>query len=102
MLKKIGLPLMALLGVLALAPHQAKAAVRFGVYMGAPAYTYPAYPAPTYYAAPPYVAVTPAYVYPRRDVDRHEDRVEHRREEFREHRWQGHDRDDGGFHGDRR
>ena len=58
MLKKIGLPMMALFGLLAVAPlNQAKAAVRFGVYGGAPAYTYPVYP--------PYpVAPAPAYVYP--------------------------------------
>jgi hypothetical protein len=70
MLKKIGLPMMALFGLLALAPlNQAKAAVRFGVYVGAPAYTYPVYPsypvapAPAYvYAAP--VVPAPAYVYP--------------------------------------
>jgi hypothetical protein len=51
MLKRIGLPVMALLGLLALAPtNQAKAAVRFGVYVGAPAYVYPApvVPAPAY------------------------------------------------------
>jgi hypothetical protein len=45
MLKKIGLPVIALLGMLAMAPHQANAAVRIGVVVGAPAYTYPAYPA---------------------------------------------------------
>jgi len=58
MLKKIGLPMMMLLGLVALAPlQQAKAAVRFGVYVGAPAYTYPVYR--------PYPVVTaPAYVYP--------------------------------------
>jgi hypothetical protein len=36
MLKKIGLPVIALLGMLAMAPHQANAAVRFGVVVGAP------------------------------------------------------------------
>lgn len=47
MLKKIGLPAIALLGMLAMAPHSAKAAVRFGVVVGAPvcAPVYPAYPA---------------------------------------------------------
>jgi len=44
MLKKIGLPVIALLGMLAMAPHPAKAAVRFGVVIGRPAYTYPVYP----------------------------------------------------------
>ena len=40
MLKKIGLPVIALLGMLAMAPHQANAAVRIGVAVGAPAYAY--------------------------------------------------------------
>jgi hypothetical protein len=57
MLKKIGIPAIALLGMLALAPHQAKAAVRFGVVVGAPVYTYPVYP-----AYPPAVVV-PGPVY---------------------------------------
>ncbi|HUO28238.1 MAG TPA: hypothetical protein VMU80_03400 [Bryobacteraceae bacterium] len=34
MLKKFGLPVIALLGVLAMAPHQANAAVRVGVVVG--------------------------------------------------------------------
>jgi hypothetical protein len=60
MLKKIGLPVMALFGLLALAPlPQAKAAVRFGVYVGAPAYTCPVY-------RPYPVVPAPAYVYPHR------------------------------------
>ncbi|HTQ58334.1 MAG TPA: hypothetical protein VMI94_27920 [Bryobacteraceae bacterium] len=42
MLKKIGLPVIALLGLLSFAPHQAKAAVRVGVYAGAPAVVYTA------------------------------------------------------------
>jgi hypothetical protein len=46
MLKKIGLPMMALAAMLAAAPHPAKAAVRFGVVIGAPAY-------PVYAACPP-------------------------------------------------
>jgi hypothetical protein len=58
MFKKIGLPVIALLGLLAMAPHQANAAVRFGVVVGPPAYTYPVYPA--YPPAP--VAVVPAPV----------------------------------------
>jgi hypothetical protein len=58
MLKKIGLSMMALFGLLALAPlNQAKAAVRFGVYVGAPACTYPVY---RRYPVVP----APAYVYP--------------------------------------
>ncbi len=42
MLKKIGLPVIALAGMLAMAPHQANAAVRFGFTVGAP--VYPVYP----------------------------------------------------------
>jgi hypothetical protein len=53
MFKKIGLPAIALLGMLAMAPHQAKAAVRFGVVVGRPAYAYPMYP-----VCPPAVIVT--------------------------------------------
>ncbi len=109
MLKKIGIPLLALLGVLAVAPHQAKAAVRFGVWAGSPpAYTYPAYPAypesPSYpqgyYAAPSYAYPGPDYVYPYRTWDRHEDheRWEHRRHEWREHEEHEH----GGFERGRR
>jgi len=52
MLKKFGLPAIALLGALAMAPHQAKAAVRFGVVVGCR-------PAP--------VAVVPAPVIVRHD-----------------------------------
>ena len=55
MLKKIGLPVLALAAGLMFVPHQAKAAVRFGVYVGAPAY-------PVY----PYVAPAPVYVAPYR------------------------------------
>jgi Flp pilus assembly protein CpaB len=60
MLKKIGLPAIALLGLLAMAPHPAKAAVRFGVVVGAPAVTYPVYP--VYPAAPVVVAPAPVIV----------------------------------------
>ena len=58
MFKKIGLPAIALLGMLAMAPHQAKAAVRFGVVVGRPAYAYPVYPV----CPPAPVAVVPAPV----------------------------------------
>ena len=80
MLKKIGLPLMALLGVLTFAPHQADAAVRFGVTVGAPAYIRPVYPCPP---APAYVA--PAYVYPYVAWNRFGDRVLRRERVWREH-----------------
>jgi hypothetical protein len=73
MLKKIGLPMMALFGLLALAPlNQAKAAVRFGVYVGAPAYTYPVYPAYPVVPAPGYVYPYSAWV--GRDFHGHFDR----------------------------
>lgn len=67
MLKKIGLPMIALAGMLAFAtPPKADARIRFGVAIGGPVYTapVPAYPygyaypypgyGPDYYAAPAY------------------------------------------------
>jgi len=65
MLKKIGFPILALAAMLVLIPvPKASAAARFGVYVGGPAYAYPAYPYPApgpyYNAYPPY----PAYAYP--------------------------------------
>lgn len=73
MLKRIGLPLLALAAMFAfMTPTQASAAVRFGVYFGGPAYVAPApapYAYPYAYAAPapcpPRVVYTPAYVFPR-------------------------------------
>ncbi len=72
MLNKIGIPLLTLAAMLILIPApQAKAGVRFGVYLGAPSYVAPApvypyaYPAPGYYNAyPAYPYPAPAYVYP--------------------------------------
>jgi hypothetical protein len=68
MLKKIGIPMMALAGALMFAaPHPAKAGVRFGVGIGVPVYTapaYPVYPAPYPYVAPAPVYPGPAYVAP--------------------------------------
>lgn len=74
MLRKIALPIFALVVMLALVcPPQAQAKVHFGVYVG-PGYTYPAYPYaysnpypnPYYYSSPypayPYAA--PYYGYP--------------------------------------
>ena len=81
MLKRIGLPMMALFGVLALAPlNQAKAAVRFGVYVGAPVYNCPLPPPPVYYGVPAPVVPAPAYVYGYTGWDRHVRRevIEHR------------------------
>ena len=109
MLKKIALPVVALVALMILASAPAKAAVRFGITVGPPVYTYPAYP---YYQDPyaaPYVdpyaypysynyyTPAPTYVYPYRswnayrgysnfrDHERHE-RWEHQQREFREHR----------------
>jgi hypothetical protein len=105
MLKKIALPVVALVALLILASAPAKAAVRFGITVGPPVYTYPAYP---YYQDPyvtPYVdpyaysynyyyTPAPTYVYPYRswnrgfnnfrDHERHE-RLEHQQRELREH-----------------
>jgi len=73
MIKKIGLPLVALTAVLAFgAPKSANAAERFGVSIGAPVYAGPAPYVPVapayspYYAAPypAYVAPAPVYVGP--------------------------------------
>jgi hypothetical protein len=79
-LKKIGLPAVALLVVLIAFSAPANAGVRFGVTVGAPVYTYPyyssySYPYPVYnhyyYSAYPYYSypVYPryryTYVYPR-------------------------------------
>jgi hypothetical protein len=72
MLKKVGLPLLALAALMMVIPAQkANAAVRFGVTVGGPAYAYPAYPGPYAYpypgpyfnAYPSYVAPAPGYVY---------------------------------------
>src|SRR5579864_8351583 len=50
MLKKIGLPFLALAALLMVVPAQkANAAVRFGVVVGGPVYAYPAYPGPYAY-----------------------------------------------------
>jgi hypothetical protein len=65
MLRKIGLPAIALLGLLAMAPHAAQAAVRFGVVVGAPAcprHVYPVYPAPPVAVAPAPVMVGGGWV----------------------------------------
>jgi hypothetical protein len=72
MLKKIGLPFLALAALLMVVPAQkANAAVRFGVAVGGPVYAYPAYPGPYAYpysdpyynGYPSYVAPAPGYVY---------------------------------------
>lgn len=64
MLKKIGLPVLALFALLILVPvPQAQARVHIGIGIGVPAYpVYPAYPAYSYTA--PYGYGYPGYSYP--------------------------------------
>jgi hypothetical protein len=84
MLRRIGIPVIALAAMLTLfRPHQASAAVRFGVYAGPPAYPYVYQPYPYGY---------PGYTYPEYGLSfrwhrHHHDRWEHRRHEWREHEW---------------
>jgi len=98
MLKKIGIPLLTLAALLTVVPpQQAKAGVRFGVYLGAPAYVapapvYPPYPYPYVAPAPVYPAPAPAYVYPSPVWRGHD--WDHRD-------WRGHDRHDDHFRGRR-
>ena len=101
MLKKIVLPVVALVVMLILASAPAKAAVKFGITIGPPVYTYPAYP---YYSDPyvypnyNYSYPAPARVYPyfRYNWDSHRDHErEHRAPQSR-----GYERQDrGGNHG---
>jgi len=71
MLKKIGFTAIALLaGALALVPQQAKAAVRFGVVVQPPVYTYPAYSAYDNCAPAPAVVAPAPVVIERRIVRR--------------------------------
>ena len=100
MLKKIALPVVALFALLILASAPAKAAVRFGITVGPPVYTYPVYP---YYSNPyaysyayPYTpdsynnyyyAPAPRYVYPYGYWDRNRDYRRLREHELRE-RWE--------------
>jgi hypothetical protein len=72
MLKKIGLPIIALAGIMAFgAPRAAQARVRFGVAIGGPVYAAPAAPYPYPYAYGPYPDpyYAPAYVAPAPYVD---------------------------------
>jgi len=69
MFKQLGITTLALAGLLGFAaPKKADARVRFGVYVGSPAYTYvPPAPAPAPYYAPDYYDngyAAPAYAYP--------------------------------------
>jgi hypothetical protein len=100
MLKKIALPVVALAVLLMVASAPAQAAVRFGITVGPPVYTYPApyYQDPYAYGYNNYYSYpAPAYVYPysygysfggRWDHDRHEWREHERREhEWRDREW---------------
>ncbi len=112
MLKKIGLPAMILAAMAFVTPTSASAQVHFGIYVGPPAYVYPADPYYGYYADPyaygyPYYYSHPypyTYAYPAPGYaapyfsfgwgghhDRHE-WAEHGRREFYEHgrRGRGH------------
>jgi len=75
MLKKIGFSAVALLGLAAMAPHQAKAEGRVRAEVGAPAYRYSEYPAyPVRVAPAPVVVYRPGERYEvRRDWDRDRD-----------------------------
>lgn len=104
MLKRIGIPVLVLLALLMVfGTPQANAAVRFGVFVGGPAYgpVYPGYPyvysdpypypyRTYYYARPyPYYYSAPAYGYYDRYYSRDRRWREHER---REHEWREHDR----------
>jgi hypothetical protein len=68
MLKKLGIPTLALVAMLTLfSPAAANARVRIGVTVGSPYYyTYPAYSSPYVYSYPYYYSYPrPVYVYPR-------------------------------------
>jgi len=95
MLKKIGIPALALCAMMVLIPPpRANAAVRFGVFIGGPVYGYPAYPAPppppVYYNAYPAYPVYPyagaAYVYPYRYGYSYRNRPYWRGREYRGYR----------------
>jgi hypothetical protein len=103
LLKKIGIPVLALCAMTLIQPKQANAAVRFGVFIGGPLYAYPAYPPPpppppVYYnpypAYPVYPYAAPVYAYRYRPYWRggyeYRGYRGHRRHEWRER--EGHDR----------
>jgi hypothetical protein len=106
MLKKIGIPLVALVAMVTLAPApKASAAVRFGISVGRPAYSYPvdpyAYSSPytnDYYSYPSYQAPIYGYSYDNRRGHEEREYVEHRRSESREWReHQGREHRDNGW-----
>ena len=104
-MKKIGLSVALLAGLFVLAPRPAKAEVHFGVYVGVPAYTYPAYPAygydayPDYYAypAPVYRYPAPAYVTPYYSSRSYRELDHERHERFEHQRHERHERDEHRF-----
>jgi hypothetical protein len=98
MLKKVGLPLLALAALLMLVPAQnANAAVRFGVAVGGPVYAYPAYPGPyayphsdrQYNAYPSYSYSAPSYAYGDRGQSGREWREDRERESHERREWRG-------------
>ena len=112
MLKKIALPVVALVAMLILASAPAQAAVRFGITIGPPVYTYPAYPDPYAYSydyADPYVypgynyyAPAPTYVYP---YFTYRGGWHNRGHEFREHHervFRGHEEHGNSYRGGHR
>lgn len=115
MLKRIAIPVLALAALLIFVnPPQASAAVRFGVFLGGPAYPAPVYPAYPYaYSTPaPYYApgpydysypyAAPTYIYPSPGfgfgwVGHDHDRYEHYDRGY--YRGGGHEFHGGGDHG---
>ena len=80
LLRKLGIPVVALAGMLALFnPTSADARVRFGVAIGAPPYPVAAYPYPYYdpYYGYPYGYVAPSWGYGWHYDGHHFDRHEH-------------------------
>ena len=99
MLRKIGIPLLALVAfLLVISPPQASAKWHFGVYVGPPVYTYPpapyVYGYPYSYPYPPYSRyyVQPGYAYPYGYSTYYSWGGRHRRNEWREHEWREHER----------
>jgi hypothetical protein len=119
MLKKLALPVIALVMLLSMASAPAQAAVRFGVTIGpSPVYTYPAYPysydpyapayvdpyyaTPNYYYAPAPVYVAPSFSFGWGGGHRDHDRYEYRGNNFRGHDDHGRGNFNGGTHGGHR
>jgi len=106
MLKKIGIPLVVLAAMVTLVPApKASAAVRFGISVGRPAYSYPVDPyacsssyTNDYYSYPSYQAPIYGYSYDNRRGHEEHEYLEHRRRESREWReHQGREHRDNGW-----